>query len=267
MKGILFYHSNSGNTQIVCNTLQYQLQAVELTLHDVADTPLPELNQFDVVGFATWTYFLGLPPFFQTFLNNLPQQTSKPAFAMNTFGMMSGQALKRLTDQLNAKGFIVMAGHSLHTPESFPPYIIKGWDSLDAPDAKLLEAFHNFMAELDKKLIQLNQNAPAIKTKIKIGLFNHLIRPYSLTKARKQIGTLFVDNNLCTDCGICEEKCLYKAITLNPSPTFDAEKCHACWACFNHCPEKAIFTAKIKGAGHYAEPNPKFIEKLNVELL
>jgi len=267
MQGILFYHSNSGNTQFVCNTLQHQLQAVELTLHNVAHTPLPDLNPFDIVGFATWTYFLGLPPFFQSFLNDLPQQTGKPAFALNTFGMMSGQALKQLSDKLTTKGFVVMAAHSLHTPESYPPYIIKGWDSVDAPDTKLLDAFHKFMAELDEKLTQLNQDTPATKTKVKIGLFNHLLRPYSLTKARKQMGTLFVNTDLCTDCGICQEKCLYDAITLNPDPIFDTEKCHACWACFNHCPEKAIFTEKIKGVGHYAEPNPQFIEKMSVEIV
>ncbi|KAA3659490.1 MAG: hypothetical protein DWQ04_22150 [Chloroflexi bacterium] len=265
MKGILFYHSNSGNTQLVCNTLQHQLQAVKLTLHDVADKPLPDMNQFDIVGFATWTYFLGLPPFFQTFLDDLPQQTGKPAFAMNTFGMMSGQAIKRLTDQLNAKGFVVIAAHSLHTPESYPPYIIKGWDNIDAPDTKLLKAFHNFIGELDKKLTQLIQDTPVTKTNVKIGLFNHLIRPYSLTKARKQMGTLFVDTNLCTECGLCAEKCLYNAITMNPNPMFDAEKCHVCWACFNHCPEKAIFTEKIKSVGHYSEPNPHFTEKMSVE--
>lgn len=266
MKGLLFYHSNSGNTQSVCNYLQYKLQkVVNLTLHNVADSPLPDLNQFDIVGFATWTYFLGLPPYFQTFLDNLPQQMDKPTFALNTFGMMSGQALKLLTNQLNAKGFVVIAAHSLHTPESYPPYIIKGWDSVDAPDAKPLEDFHSFVAELDEKVTQLSQNAPAAKTKVRIGLFNHLLRPYSLPKARKQMGTLFVDANLCTECGTCQEICLYDAITMNPNPIFDTETCHACWACFNHCPEKAIFTTKIKGIGHYAEPNPKLVKKLTVE--
>ncbi len=267
MKGILFYHSNSGNTQFICNYLQHQLQNVDLTLHDVAD-PLPaDLEQFDVLGFATWTFFLGLPPFFQYFLNDLPQQSSKPAFALNTFGMMPGQALKLLTNQLTAKGLVVIAGHSLHTPESYPPYIIKQWDSADAPDEKANTAFHTFIDELDDKLMRLNKNESVAKAAIKIGLFNHLMRPYSLTKARKQMGTLLVDADLCTECGTCVENCLYEAIDINPGPIFDAEKCHACWACFNHCPEKAIYTEKINGIGHYAQPNSQFIEKFDVALV
>ncbi|MCP5098145.1 MAG: hypothetical protein GY943_21565 [Chloroflexi bacterium] len=26
------------------------------------------------------------------------------------------------------------------------------------------------------------------------------------------------------------------------TPIINADNCHACWACFNHCPEQAIFT-------------------------
>jgi len=263
MKGILFYHSNSGNTRLTSEYLQHQLENIELTLHDVATTSLPDLDQFTVVGFATWTYFLGLPPFFQQFLNKLPQQAGKPTFAFNTFGMMSGQALKQLANQLHEKGFTVLASHSFHTPESYPPYIIKEWDSVDAPEPKELEAFHQFVAELDEKLTVLNNGTPPAKAKVKIGLFNHLMRPYSLEKARKQMGTLLVDEGGCTECGICQDVCLYHAIDMNPMPVINADNCHACWACFNHCPEQAIFTEKIRGEGQYPEPITQFVEKLS----
>ncbi len=263
MKGILFYHSNSGNTRLTCEYLQQKLQAFDLTLHDVAVEPIPELAQFNVVGFATWTYFLGLPPFFQQFLANLPKQTRKPAFAFNTFGMMSGQALKQLSGQLQDKGFELLAAHSFHTPESYPPYIIKEWDSADAPEPQELDAFHQFLAELDRKLVNLQNGAEPVSAKIKIGFFNHLMRPYSLAKARRQMGTLFLDETICTECGICQDVCLYNAIDMNPTPVFNADNCHACWACFNHCPEQAIFTEKIKGEGQYSEPIPEFVEKLS----
>ena len=264
MKGILFYHSNSGNTQLTCDYLQHKLQAIELTLHDVAVEPLPDLDHFEVIGFATWTYFLGLPPFFQQFLAKLPQQPGKPAFALNTFGMMSGQALKQLTNQLHDKGFTILAAHSFHTPESYPPYIIKAWDSVDAPEPKELDAFHQFVIELDEKLANLKTGAQPAKAKVKIGLFNYLMRPYSLDKARKQMGELFVDEVLCTECGICQDVCHYQAIAMNPAPIINASNCHACWACFNHCPEQALFTEKIRGKGQYPEPIPQFAEKLRI---
>lgn len=262
MNGILFYHSNSGNTRLTCNYLQHKLQRIGLILHDAAVEPIPDLAQFDLVGFATWTYFLGLPPFFQQFLANLPAQTGKPAFALNTFGMMSGQALKQLTHQLHEKGFNVLSAHSFHTPESYPPYIIKGWDSVDAPESKELDAFHQFVAELDGKLAKLKNGTNPAKAKVKIGLFNHLMRPYSLAKARKQMGELFVDEVLCTECGLCQDVCLYNAIDMDPMPVINANNCHACWACFNHCPEQAIFTEEIKGEAQYPEPITQFVEKL-----
>jgi NAD-dependent dihydropyrimidine dehydrogenase PreA subunit/flavodoxin len=263
MKGILFYHSNSGNTRLTCDYLQHKLQAIDLTRHDIAVEPLPDLDYFEIIGFATWTYFLGLPPFFQQFLANLPAQTGKPTFALNTFGMMSGQALKQLTNQLREKGFNVLAAHSFHTPESYPPYIIKEWDSVDAPEPKELDAFHQFVAELDGKLTDLKNGTVPSKAKVKIGLFNHLMRPYSLEKARKQMGALFVDEALCTECGICQDVCLYQAIDMNPMVVINADNCHACWACFNHCPDQAIFTEKIREEGQYPEPITQFADKLS----
>ncbi|MHA2272131.1 MAG: hypothetical protein ACXACI_09730 [Candidatus Hodarchaeales archaeon] len=38
--------------------------------------------------------------------------------------------------------------------------------------------------------------------------------------------------------------------------------CYGCWYCFNHCPEKAIYTEKYRGIGHY----PKLLSQLKEKL-
>lgn len=262
MKGLICYHSNSGNTKLTCAYIAQQLQTATFTCVDVVQDPIPDLNNYDVVGFASWTFFLGIPPFFHQFIHDLPKQAGKPAFIINTFGMMPGQALKLLDQAITAKGFSVIAGHSFHTPESYPPYIIKEWDNFDAPSPQEFEQFTQFIAQLEQKLIAISSEEKLSKTRLKIGLFNRLIRPYSLKKIRQQLGQLQIESDLCTDCGICQKVCLYQAIEMTPSPIINAQQCVGCWACFNHCPEKAIYTDRVKGTGHYPQPVPQFAAKL-----
>lgn len=262
MKGILCYHSNSGNTKLTAEYVVHQLRAIKMDCVDIALEPNIEFDAYDVVGFASWTFFLGLPPFFEQFIAQIPQQSAKPAFILNTFGMMPGQSLMLMEKAVSARGFVIIAGHSFHTPESYPPYIIKEWNSFDAPSSDEFEQFNQFIAELDTQLATIDKGTAPAPTKLKIGLFNRLIRPYSLKKIRKQLGNLQIDTNLCTDCGRCAEVCLYQAIAMNPSPVVNMDQCAGCWACFNHCPEKAIFTDRIKDAGHYAQPITQFASKM-----
>ena len=133
---------------------------------------------------------------------------------------MPGQALKFLENAVTARGFTIIAGHSFHTPESYPPYIVKAWDNFDAPSSKELAQFNQFIDELDQKIATLNEHTPISRQKLKIGLFNRLIRPYSLKKIRKQLGQLHIDNTLCTDCGKCAEVCDYQAIKMAPQSSY-----------------------------------------------
>jgi ferredoxin len=100
--------------------------------------------------------------------------------------------------------------------------------------------------------------------KIKIGLLSSIIPTFGRTKARRDMGEKFVDEALCTECGICAKGCPYGAITLLPKPQFDMTKCYGCWYCYNHCPEKAIYTKKYRGVAHYPRPNDHLREKLKI---
>lgn len=44
----------------------------------------------------------------------------------------------------------------------------------------------------------------------------------------------------------------------------DHRACHGCWICYNDCPEKAIYTKKLRGVGHYPGPIDTLREKLRI---
>jgi len=208
-------------------------------------------------GHIIWT-----PPYFEQFLFNLPSQAGKPAFLLNTFGVMPGQVLVKMERLLTAKGFMVLDGYSFHTPESYPPYIIKGWHSLEAPTPKEMIEFENFATRLAVHLRNYTLAFAPKPAKIKLDVFSRFIPPYSLKKVRREMDPLSVDTTLCNQCGTCQQVCLYDAIQAGLPPVFVSDKCMGCWACFNHCPQQAIFTARVRRQGQYPQPAATLTAKL-----
>ena len=74
-----------------------------------------------------------------------------------------------------------------------------------------------------------------------------------------------VRTDLCVKCGICVRACPYNAINMNEYPTFDETKCEGCFACYNHCPKKAIYTKLFKQYANYPRPLSEVVKKLSVK--
>jgi len=259
MRGLICYYSGSGNTKLACEAIATRTTAVDFELLDITQEGTLELTDVDLVGFAAWADFFNPPQRMKTFLESLPRQSQVPAFVFNTFGGFSGRTLATLDRWANNRGFHIIAGYSLHTPENYPPMIKRGQDFKDSPNKKELAAFEAFITELDElaKSLATGQTVPARH----VGL-SRFMPAFSRTHSRKSMGEKFVDVDACTECGICRDRCPYGAITLNPKPVFDQSQCYGCWACYNHCPAQAITTRKIKNIPQYAHPSDELRKKL-----
>ena len=263
MRGIICYCSGSGNTKLACEAIAARTNVVDFELFDIVRGGNPELADCALVGFATWADFLNPPQRMKSFLEGLPRQSHMPAFVFNTFGSFSGKTLATLDRWARARGFHVIAGHSLHTPENYLPMIKRGQDFKDSPNEKELAAFEAFVPHLDElaKFLTDGKTVPARR----VGL-TRFIPSFARTHSRKSMGEKFVDVDACTECGVCRDRCPYGAIELDPKPVFDQAKCYGCWACYNHCPTQAIHTKKIKGVPQYARPSDRLRKKLATQL-
>lgn len=259
MRGLICYYSGSGNTKLACEEIAARTNSVDFELFDVVRNSNLKLADYELFGFATWADFFNPPQRMKMFLESVPRQTGRPAFVFNTFGGFSGKTLASLDRWTSKRGFHVIAGHSLHTPESYPPMIKRGQDFKDSPNEKELAAFKAFIKQLDDlaKPLATGETVPARRA----GLARFM-PALSREHSRKAMGEKLVDVDACTECGVCRDRCPYGAIELDPKPVFDQAKCHGCWACYNHCPAQAIFTKKIKGVPQYACPNDLLRRKL-----
>jgi ferredoxin/flavodoxin len=260
MKGILIYFSNTGNTKLACEYIKKHLTNIELELVDLKQSKPVDFEVYDLVGFAAWADYAAPSILINEYLDSLPAQHGRPAFVFNTFGMFNGGTLKILHGKAAKAGFNVVSAFSLHTPENIPAVISRGITAEGAPSQKELDKFQTAIKEVDRICLEIKAGQ-AVKKSVRFGLTDYF-SIFPRTKAKKDMGEKFVDQALCTKCGICKNACPYSAIELRPFPVFDMNKCYGCWACYNRCPQKAIYTKKFRGQWHYPKPSEALSKKL-----
>ena len=262
MKGVICYYSGSGNTKLACKYLSNKITNAEFDFYNTLKGNTLDLEKYDLVGFATFTDFWGVPYYYSNFIDSLIPEVKKPAFVFNTYGNISGKTLIHMHRLATLNGFNVIAGYSLHTPESYPPMPARGNGNEQAPDEREMKKFDNFISELDGLLGSIRESKEIKRPIIRNNFINYILPAFARTKAKQDMGDKYIDDELCDECGICKKRCPYNAIKLDPKPVFDMKKCYGCWACYNHCPKLAIYTKKFRGIGHYPKPHKNLVEKL-----
>lgn len=213
-----------------------------------------DLAAYDAVGLATFTDFGGIPERFVRYLTGLPDQAGKPAFCLNTYGLVSAHTASDLVAAANSAGFTVVASHSLRMPESYPPMIARGLGFANQPSHARVRSFERFVDSLVSSASSL--------AAVEVPPLSRLLPRRPRTTARDEMGEKRVDTATCTRCGICERGCPYDAITLAPYPVFDQERCFGCWRCYNRCPAHAISTKRFDGP-YYPHPSDHAREALS----
>lgn len=265
MRILICYYSGSGNTKLCCEFIKNKLNDCEVELYDLVRDSNLSIDNYDIIGFATFTDLLAAPQRFIDFVDSLDQQSNKYAFVFNTFGFISGHTINHMRRLVAKKGFNVLAGHSLHVPENYPPMIRSGKSFEDSPSPKDMDGFNKFINNLIISVKALKADE-IIKHRIKFPFIFKFIPVLSRRITKKEFGKQDVKPELCKECGLCAKGCPYDAVVMNPKPVFDHIKCHGCWFCYNICKNKAIYTPKFDGECQYPKPSDKLLEKLRIEV-
>jgi ferredoxin/flavodoxin len=262
MKIAVVFHSATGNTLQVCRYTAGWMPEASFDFFNCVARAAPDPSNYDAVGFATPTFHLGVHPALGDVIRGLPRQDGKPAFLLSTYGMMSGKTMMMLDKAVCRAGFSVFAAHSLSAPESFPPFLAKGYANAEAPTDEGLAGLDAFIARLADGFARIRSGRPLERPRIAVSLLERLIPPGTPAKARKAIGRLSVDKALCQGCGECASSCPRGAVSCAPGPRFDAVKCLGCWACYNRCPRRAILSSAVDGAWRYRLEGTRFASRL-----
>ena len=261
MKRVLIcYFSCTGNTETACEYIKHNLTGAVVDLVDIRNPGRPEFDQYDLIGFAAYTDWCDTPLLMQTYLKCLPVLQDIPVFIFNTCAGLSGKTLKTMNRLVHAKGYRVVAGFTLYAPESCPLLRVMGKTKEELPAAGNLAEFKKFIQRLNDILT----TGSSSKFRLKLGWKDALTPGFPRKAPKLAMGRRYLDRDLCNRCGLCEKVCPYQAIIMEDFPASVSGRCAGCWACFNNCPQNAIYTKRIRGKGHYKGPVEAYKHKLRV---
>lgn len=252
---MIFYFTGTGNS------LDAAIQMAELT-GDTMVSIADEMNKGkeayeyavedgEAIGFIFPVYAWAPPKMVTDFINKLSIEKPEKHYTYSIFtcGDTIGNTVEVLNKALQKKGFHLDSGFTLIMPNN---YIVM-WDVDTKEKAKMrLEKAREELATISEVVINRKSNifrlvrgpAPFIFT----GIINPLFNKFAM-------GTKdFFAEDSCTGCGLCEDVCPTKNITVDGRPTW-GPVCTKCLACIHRCPEKAIQHGKsTKKRGRYVNP-------------
>jgi NAD-dependent dihydropyrimidine dehydrogenase PreA subunit/flavodoxin len=264
MKGAIVYYSLTGNTLLACKHIQSKLSCIKLDLYNMLKCDIETLMDYDVIGFAFFTDAWQPPKIFTEYIEHIKSPANKYTFIFNTYGCISGKSILTSYRQLHKKGMKIIATHSLHTPENYPPMIAAGKGYEQYPMDTDMKAFQSFIQKLDDSFRTLENGGQIPEAKLQIGLLNRILpsSPNVFTRIMFGSAEMKVDSGKCIKCGICQKNCPAQCITINEQVSMNNSKCQKCWSCYNHCPKGAITYGKFKGQGQYPKPSELYANKM-----
>lgn len=264
MRGLICYCSNTGNTELTSRYIDKNISNAQFDFYNISEGGYFNLDEYDIIGFGTYTHWWGMPEVFESFINSLNKQENKNAFIFNTYSHFSGNTQKCMYTKLREKGFKIIAAHSLRVPTSYPPKRARKKKKIkDSPNFKEFWKFNCFINKLDGYIDRISKERSVDEVKIRTNVIGFLLSKYIKPKMKDITGKKYVDAKLCTQCGECGRICTYGAVVFKKGKvTFNKSKCRNCWACFNNCPQQAIYTENVKGAAQYRGPCKQLAMKL-----
>lgn len=230
----IFCFSGTGNSLYAAKKIAAGIGAEVLPMKDGG-----ELAD-DVIGFVFPVYFWGLPLTVDRFLDNI-RITNKSAyvFAVASYGGFAAGVVGAVGKKLSRQGVKLSYGKSVKMGENYiPAFTARDSDSI--------------WSGADEKLDQIVSDIKNRKT--------NSVLPYTfINKAvhgsypplKRDCGSLFSTEG-CVGCGLCEQLCPNRNITIKDSVPVFGSNCELCLGCLNYCPKNAIdFDNSTKGKARY----------------
>jgi ferredoxin/flavodoxin len=244
MKAMIFYFSQTGNTERVALGVGRGLEAAGGTCRTVALAEArPEMAaEADLVGIGAPVFYYKEPTVVRDFIARLPAARRKPAFTFITHGGNPVNTLRRMQKQLARRGYTVINSFTALGYDTYPMYF-KSFREWSRPNADELRLAAEFGGRLPGEVRRFREERHFALPRYKfVGgpyFFRSLVCRGGMMK--RIFPRLAADEKICTRCGTCRKNCPTGAITLAPYPQID-NKCMWCYLCERICPVQAFTT-------------------------
>ncbi len=297
MKIVILLQSTTGNTRVITRFAAAHLKAFghEVEVIDIVKHPEPpDLSDVELLGVASPTMYLRPTFTIDKYVTRMPNAPGgrKPAFLLSTCGGMPGAHFEMQAQRLACKDWVVLGAHWMLAPTNWPSHVSTMkkiewtdplsfvapfaprswrwvwatlWERNGLPDAgdrdELLDFVDDMVSEAESG--QLDE-APApmeLYQPLPGGRLCGRIFPREFPDMLLQPS---IEESTCTRCGTCVKVCSEHIISQadDDSVPVIAKGCSGCYACFNRCPEGAIYdTITPPGVGQYKGP-PRVMKEM-----
>jgi len=264
MKVAIFYQSVTGNTKYIAEIIKQGLEetGIDCELFNMHNINFKDFQTYDFLGFGAPVFAFREPKLMREFILNLPELKGKFAFLFCTCAGTSGNYFFRIANNLLKKGVSIFMKNEFYFPSSYTVWRKK-------EDSSAAESDNLQQSEIDRALTfgqsllsefnsvsEGTKPIPKVKRNISGTILGTLSSDWAL---RFMIGTIHVNEGLCTKCEACANVCPTNAIQLAPYPIITKKNCTGCCGCINICPVRALDSKKTSGKMCY-KFNPAFIK-------
>jgi len=243
LKILIIYFSQTGGTELIAKRIRNGVlkSGNECVIMKLGDVKTLNLNDFDIIGLGCPTFFYREPVNVQNFIQHLPN-LNKHAFIFAIHGSCLGNTFYYLSEELKAKGLVVIGGFDSYSDSSLQFYPAP-MHTHGHPDEIELQEAEEFGRKLSDISFRIKKGENLIP---RFGLIEKTwwareSKMMTQEVLRKISPRFIINSEKCTKCKLCQTNCPGDAIDVEASPPeIQKEGCIFCWFCEKLCPEGAI---------------------------
>jgi len=270
----IFYFSASGNSLALARDIAERINGTLVPIPSVMSEETIQ-SDADIVGIIFPVYYAsndcGIPLIIERFVNKLEGIDSKYVFAVCTHSGMAGTTIENIRKRVQSRGGELAAGFSLNMGSK---------KMTEEKQQKLLQVQKKRADIISKYVLAQRRGryetrgilrkiayAPPLYLLIK-PVFSRRYRKLSNTKKHLPFSELIptadksyrCDDTKCKGCGICAQVCPVDNIKIVNNRPVWKHHCETCYACYNWCPNDAIYGEIVKYNDHRHHPDVKLAD-------
>ncbi len=238
--------SQTGSTKKVADLITKGLHSSdwEITHFNISENDTPKLDNYDIIGIGSPTYFFRPPFIVMDFVNKLDGLSNKSTFVFITYGTHKGDCGNWIRKTLIRKGSFDLGYFYTYGADYWLGYVKRGvLFSPESPSNEELGSAEQFgkalISRYDDHKFEVESFDPA--TPVMYGFEKMLVaRPF----AKLMYSKTFRADKECDNCRLCIKKCPNKNITEDKNGKLKwSSNCMLCATCELVCPKDAVHSA------------------------
>ena len=246
IKTLIATFSQAGSTKKIAHKIALGLSASnwEVTHINITGSTIPDLDEYDVIGIGTPTYFFRPPFIVEDFVQGMKGLEGKPSFVFILHGTHPGNCGNWIRRKLKSKGSRDLGYFRSFGADYWMGYIKRG--IMFCPNSPTDRELSSAVAFGKKVTVRFSEYKPSVEpfdepTPLMYGIERMLVdRPV----AKLMYSKTFQADTRCDNCGICISKCPVNNISEEKNKKLKWHSdCILCATCELSCPKDAIHSA------------------------